>query len=123
MFRTLVNCYETKQYSKGLKTADLILKKCPNNGETQAMKGIILNSLGRKEEAYELAKSGLRNDVRSHVCWHVYGLIYRSDNNYKEAIKCYLNALKIDPNNQNILRDLSWLQMQVNNYLLILRLF
>jgi peptide alpha-N-acetyltransferase len=112
-FRTLVECYEKKNFKKGLKTADAILKKYPNNGETQAMKGIILNSMGKKEEAYELVKAGLKNDVRSHICWHVYGLMYRSDNNYKEAIKCYLNALRIDPGNQNILRDLSWLQVQV----------
>ena len=112
-FRLLVDCYEKKNYKKGLKTADGILKKFPNSGETQAMKGIILNSMGNKEEAYELVKIGLKNDVRSHICWHVYGLVYRSDNNYKEAIKCYLNALRIDPSNQNILRDLSWLQIQV----------
>ena len=112
-FRTLVDCYEKKQFSKGLKFADLILKKHSNHGETQAMKGLIMNSLGRKEEAYELVKLGLKNDVRSHICWHVFGLLHRSDVNYKEAIKCYQNALKIDPGNQNILRDLSWLQVQV----------
>ena len=113
LFRTLVNCYETKQYKKGIRTAETNLKKSPNHGETQAMKGLILNCMNKKEEAYELVKSGLKNAVRSHVCWHVYGLLYRSDNNYKEAIKCYLNALRIDYENQNILRDLSWLQIQV----------
>ena len=77
------------------------------------MKGLILNCLYRKEEAYELVKLGLRNDVKSHICWHVYGLLYRSDNKYADSIKCYLNALRIDPDNQNILRDLSWLQIQV----------
>jgi len=77
------------------------------------MKGLILNSFNKKTEAYALVKEGLGNHVRSHICWHVYGLLYRSDNNYKEAIKCYLNALKIDSDNQNILRDLSWLQIQV----------
>lgn len=112
-FRTVVSCYEQKQYKRGVKTADTILKKHPDHGETQAMKGLILNCMGQKEEAYELVKLGLRNDVRSHVCWHVYGLLYRSDNNYKEAIKCYLNALRIDKNNQNILRDLGNLQLQV----------
>lgn len=117
LFKTLVTCYENKLYKKGIKTADTILKKFPNNGETQAMKGLLLNCMNQKEEAYELVKLGLRNDVRSHVCWHVYGLLYRSDNNYKEAIKCYLNALRIDSNNQNILRDLSWLQIQVIAFL------
>jgi hypothetical protein len=33
--------------------------------------------------------------------------------NYGEAIKCYLNALRIDEDNLQILRDLSLLQIQV----------
>lgn len=45
------------------------------------------------------------------MCWHVYGLLYRSDREYRDAIKCYLNALRIDPQNQQILRDLSLLQV------------
>eukprot|EP01041_Mallomonas_annulata_P008253 gene8253-16973_t len=117
LFRSLVKFYETKQYKKGIKTADIVLKKYPNHGETLAMKGVILNSLEKKEEAYDLVKKGLKNDVRSHVCWHVFGLLHRSDRNYKEAIKCYLNALRIDNDNQQILRDLSWLQVQMrDNY-------
>lgn len=36
--------------------------------ETLAMKGLILNCLGKKEEAYELVRRGLRNDLKSHVC-------------------------------------------------------
>ena len=115
LFRSLVKCYEQKMYKKGLKNADVILKKFPNHGETQAMKGLVLNCLEKKEEAYELVKLGLRNDMRSHVCWHVFGLLYRSDRNYNEAIKCYLNALRIDKDNQNILRDLSFLQIQMRN--------
>ena len=39
------------------------------------MKGLTLNCLGRKDEAYELVRKGLRNDLKSHVCWHVYGLL------------------------------------------------
>ena len=54
----------------------------------------------------------LQNDLSSHVCWHVYGLLYRSDREYRDAIKCYLNALRFDPQNQQILRDLSLLQVR-----------
>lgn len=32
------------------------------------MKGLTLNCLGKKEEAYDLVRRGLRNDLRSHVC-------------------------------------------------------
>lgn len=64
---------QSKQYKKGLKAADTILKKFPEHGETQAMKGLLLNCQDKKEEAYELVKRGVKNDIRSHVCWHVYG--------------------------------------------------
>ena len=116
LFKSIAHCYETKQYKKGIKDADTILKKYPNHAETLAMKGLIVNCEGRKEEAYELVKNGLKNGVRSHVCWHVFGLLHKSDKNLKEASKCYLNAIRIDPGNQNILRDLSALQIQVSFY-------
>lgn len=38
-------------------------------------------------------------------------LLHRSDNNYMEAIKCYLNALRLDKDNAQILRDLAMLQV------------
>lgn len=36
--------------------------------ETLAMKGLTLNCLGRKDEAYEHVRRGLKNDLKSHVC-------------------------------------------------------
>jgi len=60
------------------------------------MKGLILSYLNKKEEAYEFVRLGLKKDLKSHVCWHIYGLLYRADRNYEEAIKCYRNALRID---------------------------
>ncbi|KAJ1493475.1 NMDA receptor-regulated protein 1-domain-containing protein [Baffinella frigidus] len=113
VFKTIVKFYETKQYKKGLKAADSILKKFPDHGETLAMKGLTLNCLEKKVEAYEHVRLGLKKNLTSHVCWHVYGLLYRSDRDYKEAIKCYKQALKRDKDNTQILRDLSLLQIQM----------
>jgi tetratricopeptide (TPR) repeat protein len=73
LFRQVVKFYETKQYKKGLKAAEAILKKVPEHGETLAMKGLTLNCMEKKEEAYELVRRGLKANLRSHVCWHVYG--------------------------------------------------
>lgn len=75
----------------------------------------MFNSLGQKEEAYELARLGLKKDLKSHVCWHVLGLLYRSDRNYPEATKCYKSALRMDPGNAQIMRDLSLLQLHVRD--------
>lgn len=49
------------------------------------------------------------------IGWHVYGLLQRSDKKYDEAIKCYRNALKLDKDNLQILRDLSLLQIQMRD--------
>lgn len=38
-------------------------------------------------------------------------LLYRHDHDYKEAIKCYLNALRLDKDNVQIMRDLAALQV------------
>src|SRR5277367_1465069 len=115
---TMQRNYEAKQYKKGLKLCEVILKKHPQHGETTSMKGLILNQLGpsRKAEAYELAKKGLRYDLTSHICWHVLGMIYRSDRNYEESLKCYQNAIKFDKENVNILKDMAVLQMQCRLY-------
>jgi len=126
LFKSVVKHYETKQYKKGTKAADSILKKYPKHGETLCMKGLILNMTsaaaaaggtegGTKKDAVAMVKLGLMNDMRSHVCWHVYGLIYRSERNYNEAIKAYKQALRIDTDNLQILRDLSLLQIQMRD--------
>jgi len=117
LFKRILKCYEQKQYKNGLKFCKQILSnpKFAEHGETLAMKGLTLNYLGRKDEAYDYVKRGLKNDLRSHVCWHVYGLLQRADHKYDEAIKCYRNALKWDKDNIQILRDLSLLQIQMRD--------
>jgi tetratricopeptide (TPR) repeat protein len=62
----------------------------------------------------EVTKTVL-NKIILNVCWHVFGLLQRSDKKYDEAIKCYRNALKWDPENIQILRDLSLLQVQMRD--------
>ena len=51
------------------------------------MKGLILNCMGKQEEAMDCVKRGLKSDIKSYVCWHVYGLVNRSEKKYDEAIK------------------------------------
>lgn len=81
------------------------------------MKGLIINCLNRSEEAFAMAKEALKYDMQSHVCWHVYGLLWRSVKNYDEAIKAYKFALRFEPDSQQILRDLAYLQVQMRDYI------
>ncbi|KAL8736156.1 MAG: hypothetical protein Q9166_000311 [cf. Caloplaca sp. 2 TL-2023] len=116
LFTQVVKHYEAKQYKKGLKCANQILGKNPNHGDTQAMKALIINAQGNSEEAFVLCKVALKNAMKSHVCWHVYGLLWRCVKDYDEAIKAYKFALKLEPDSQQILRDLALLQMQIRDY-------
>ncbi|MCJ1478984.1 hypothetical protein MMC13_007668 [Lambiella insularis] len=116
LFGQVVKNYENKQYKKGLKAAEQILRKAPSHGDTQAMKALIMNSQGHSEDAFALAKVALTNDMKSHVCWHVYGLLWRSAKNFEEAIKAYKFALRLEPESQQIQRDLALLQMQMRDY-------
>lgn len=117
LFKRILKCYEQKLYKNGLKFAKQILgnPQFADHAETLAMKGLILNALGRREEAYEYVRRGLKNDLKSHTCWHVYGLLQRSERKYEEAIKCYRNALKWDPQNIQILRELSIVQIHTRD--------
>ena len=44
-FKNVIKFYESKNYKKALKNADLILKRYPNHGETLCMKGLIVNGM------------------------------------------------------------------------------
>lgn len=80
------------------------------------MKALIINSQGNSEEAFALAKVALQKSMKSHVCWHVYGLLYRAAKNFEEAIKAYKFALRLEPESQQIQKDLALLQMQMRDY-------
>ncbi|KAK3046411.1 hypothetical protein LTR09_012103 [Extremus antarcticus] len=116
LFRHLVQNYESKAYKKGLKNAEMILKKHPKHGDTQAMKALILSNQGKHDEAFTLCKVALANSMKSNVCWHVYGLLWRQIKNYPEAMKAYKMALNLDPDSVQIQRDLAHLQVQTRDY-------
>lgn len=77
------------------------------------MKGLVLAHMGRREEGIDLVKKGVRFDLTSHICWHVFGLIQKGEKNYEEALKSYTQALRFDRENLNILRDAAQLQTQL----------
>ena len=116
LFNDALISYEQRKFKDALHAIEKILKKFPNHGETLCMKGLITRHCElkpnekeeeRKKKAHEFVSVGVKNNIFSHVCWHVYGLLHKADRNYKEASKCYSQALKIDPNNFLVVRDLA----------------
>ncbi|KAF8550148.1 N-terminal acetyltransferase A, auxiliary subunit [Imleria badia] len=116
LFSELLQAYEQKQLSKGRKFADQILKKYPHHGETMCMKGLVMVHLGEREAGIALIKDGMRKDLQSHICWHVWALVQKGEHNYEEALKSYSMALKIDKDNFNIIRETSILQTHTRQF-------
>lgn len=117
LYKKLLKHYREKQYKMGLKLANQILTnpKHSEHGETLSMKGLILNSFGKKAEALDFARRGLKNDVRSHVCWHVFGVLQKNEHKYEDSIKSFRNALRLKKDSIQILSDLSLVQMQTRD--------
>ncbi|KAH7098648.1 hypothetical protein BKA62DRAFT_810519 [Auriculariales sp. MPI-PUGE-AT-0066] len=77
--------YEAKRYKNAIKTADRILKKFPEHGESLYMKGLLISMVRKKEEGLDMTKCGARFNLTSNIVWHVLGLIHKADRNYEEA--------------------------------------
>ncbi|KIJ50501.1 hypothetical protein M422DRAFT_159469 [Sphaerobolus stellatus SS14] len=116
LFKELLTQYENRTLKRAIKTADQILKKVPDHGETLCMKGLVLSHMNRKEEGLELVKKGLVFDMQSHICWHVLGIIKKADKNWEEALKAYTQAVRCDKENMNLLRDTAQLQVHLGLY-------
>jgi N-alpha-acetyltransferase 15/16, NatA auxiliary subunit len=80
------------------------------------MKALIIGTQGQTDAAFALAKTALGNNMKSHVCWHVYGLLYRNTKEYDESIKAYKFALRLEPESAPIQRDLAHLQIQMRDF-------
>jgi tetratricopeptide (TPR) repeat protein len=115
-FNTMLGLYDDKEYKKALEKAEMVLAKYPDHVETSAFKALILDQLKRKTEAYDLIKQALFKNMSNFTCWHVYGMLNRANKKYDDARKAYLQALKIDESNTNVLRDLCTLQLQLKDF-------
>ncbi|PVU95390.1 hypothetical protein BB561_001847 [Smittium simulii] len=104
-FKEALKCFETREYKNGLKATEFILKKTPTHGESLSLRGLFLFNLGKKEEGYASVKDGLKQNIKSSI-----------NKKYIDAIRCYQQALNIDPENIQIYRDLAVLQTQTRRF-------
>lgn len=72
--------------------------------------------LNQKEEGVKTLNQAIRMNFSNPNSWHFLALHHKEEKNYTQAMKCYLQALKNDPNNFNVLRDLSYLQLYLRQY-------
>ncbi|EKX74244.1 tetratricopeptide repeat domain containing protein [Theileria equi strain WA] len=118
IFRNMTELYHSRNYKKALKVAETLVAKYPEHGESLSFKALILHHLepDRIDEILEIAKDGLKYGISSYISWHILGVIYKYMKRYKEALKCFIMALKKDPANDRLHKDICCLEIELCDY-------
>ena len=54
--------------------------------------------------------------MKNSKVWHFYALFHKEQKNYSQAVKCYIYANKYEPDNLNIIKDLSNLLLYLGRF-------
>ncbi|XP_075034382.1 interferon-induced protein with tetratricopeptide repeats 5-like [Mixophyes fleayi] len=99
-------------------------KQYNRKSESEAIKhykkGFQITKPNRYREDCEAALKGIaefkfQRDRRDAVGFGLLGFVYKNDGKTPEAIECYEEALKYDPNNEEYLSDLCNLKLMIRN--------
>lgn len=72
-----------------------------------------MSCMGEKEAGFKLINDALKMNFKNSVTWHFLALYHKNDKNYKQTVSSYTFAMKYDPDNFNVMRDMSFLQLQL----------
>ncbi|GBE60210.1 tetratricopeptide repeat-containing protein, putative [Babesia ovata] len=117
-FKNMMELYNQKLYKKGLKIAEELVNKYPKHGEAISFKALFMTQTdpSKYDEILAIAREAIRNDLNSSHCWYILGRVYKMKKQYKDTLKCFSMASKIDPHNERLLRDLCALAIEINDY-------
>ena len=120
-FKQVVQNYDKKKYKKSLKILLQLQKKNQKQSEYKSMQCLIKffleNDPKNKKTWLAESKKALLKNLKSSFNWQICGLLYRYSKNYKEAAKCFNQALKYSPDNISILRDTTNLFFHSRDYI------
>lgn len=104
--KKVIEFYDSKNYKKGLKKLEKLIEEGAAPAEYHSMKALFHYFIPELSAgALALAKTALTKKLNSPFAWQVCGIIQRNSRNYKEAAKCFENALKFNSKSLNLLRE------------------
>ena len=118
-FQIALKEFDSKRYEKVGKLCDKMIAKNPKDDQALALKGLAYLYLKKSQEGEQILKQALKTNFKSAVAWHFYAIFQKEQGNYSQAMKSYIKALNLSPNNFNIIRDLSYMQLylrQLNSF-------
>ncbi|ELP94093.1 hypothetical protein EIN_184500 [Entamoeba invadens IP1] len=112
--------FNNKHYEKAIENVEKIIARFPQNGEAVALLAASQYSKSPKTvnvtEIIGTLKLGIRYNLGSVTCWHLYALILKLEKNYEESCKAFKQLSKIDQTNLGIKRELYCLQVHTGDF-------
>ncbi|XP_076055672.1 phagocyte signaling impaired isoform X2 [Oratosquilla oratoria] len=101
---------------KALQEADKVLKKQPNFLCAKVLKGLALLRLGRNAECEHILASVVGEIPTDEATLQAITICYREMHQPEQICRVYENAVKVDPNNEELLSHLFMAHVRVGEY-------
>ena len=121
MFENGLKFFNEKKYFRAHVMFMGAIKQCPNDDDKMLSK--IYKNLGETQfamkkidEAIKSLTKAIQTDSQNSEAFAQRAMIYEESKNWKDALRDYSLASKIDPNNQEYLEKIKYIQEQIENH-------
>lgn len=114
-----IDYFTTRQYKKGIKHLERLLKKCETTWDFCAVEtflALCYHRLGANNKAIEIYEDILRRDPRRSTVWSNLGNLYNDLGQSRKALDCLSKAIENDPENPYAYSNMSGAFMGVGAY-------
>jgi tetratricopeptide (TPR) repeat protein len=107
---------EKGDYSKSAEQYRLAIKEEPNSSTAKRNLGLVLVKISKYKEAVNLLNDVAQTYPKDAELYYFLGEANRGVGFEKDAIKAYLHAISINPNDLRTIKSLSWVYLKTGNY-------
>ena len=114
-----IDYFTTRQYNKGIKHLERLLKKCQTSWDFCAVEmflALCYHRIGATNKAIEIYLDIVRRDSRRSSAWSNLGNIYNDLGQSKNALDCLSKAIECDPENPYAYNNMAGALMGVGAY-------
>lgn len=114
-----IDYFSTRQYNKGIKHLEKLLKKCESHHDFCAVELFLArcyHRIGATNKAIELYEDMIRRDPLRATAWSNLGYIYIDLGDSKRALDCLSKAVQADPENPHAFVNMAVALINVGGY-------
>ena len=114
----LEKCYEKDDFKGGLKVATKHISSIQQNdikSTVLAYKALFMQKL-KQDKVQETIKEAIMLDMKNPIAWKINGMINKDLNDYTKAQQCYTQSYRLNPKDETVVKELSYISLMNQNY-------